>query len=753
MRVQYSEQSMRNRGFAALFLLLFLSMTTAAVTPRFWENFTQTDLLEGSLDRISLTPDGKLFLSPAYDMIFDTGQPYIFSMVRDRLGNIYVGTGDDGKVFRIDPQGNGTLFFKAEELNVFAMAIDASDCLYVGTSPDGKVYKVTGPNQATEYFKSEDKYIWSMVFDDENNLYVGTGGSGIIYKVGSDGGKSVFYKCGDTHVRCLVRDKNGNLLSGTSPSGLVVEISPEGKGFTLVDTPMEEVHSISFDGSERIYAVASSAAASAAPSSGTDVSSGKTNPDSASTILMESIVGSQKTGASSSIISTPEGDKASTGARSVVYAISKDKGTETMYESDVQTVFDSAVRSDGVLLLATGPKGRLLSIDTAKQVSVITDTSEEHLTGLLVDGDAVYAAGSNQGKVFKLQAERAGTGVFESKILDAKTVAAWGKIFWHVTAPTGARIEFSTRTGNTGKVDNSWSDWSPPQTSSGVQIESPKARYLQWRVSMHQNSVSHPYTLSNLVDRVQISYLQQNLSPQILAIEVLAYGIEIQKQPSLALSSATLVTPAKTPDGRSLNAPRERGKNAPELSPRQVLQPGAQSFTWKAVDENQDSVEYSLYFKGESESDWKLLEEKYTDTFYTLYSDSLPDGIYRLKVVASDAPSNPYDQFLVSELISRPFTIVNTVPQVEITESNVNGRQAEVLFDARVATGSIATSEFAVDGGDWNLVFPVDGIADSTFEQYRIKASDLSTGEHLISIRASDRDGNTGISKTIIRIP
>jgi hypothetical protein len=121
--------------------------------------------------------------------------------------------------------------------------------------------------------------------------------------------------------------------------------------------------------------------------------------------------------------------------------------------------------------------------------------------------------------------------------------------------------------------------------------------------------------------------------------------------------------------------------------------------------------------------------------------------------VASDAPSNPYDQFLVNELISQPFTIVNTVPRIEITDSEVNGKQATVLFDARVDTGSIATSEFAVDGGDWNLIFPVDGVADSAFEQYRIKTPDLSIGEHLISIRASDRDGNTGISKTTIRIP
>ena len=68
-----------------------------------------------------------------------------------------------------------------------------------------------------------------------------------------------------------------------------------------------------------------------------------------------------------------------------------------------------------------------------------------------------------------------------------------------------------------------------------------------------------------------------------------------------------------------------------------MLQPGAQSFTWKASDDNEDSLEYCSLFQGRRESDWKLLEKKLTDTFYTLNTASLPDGAYRLKVVASDA--------------------------------------------------------------------------------------------------------------------
>jgi sugar lactone lactonase YvrE len=747
------ELLMRNRGFTALLLLLVLSIAASAVTPQFWENFTQADLLEGSLDRMSLTSEGRLYLSPAYDSVFDTGQPYIFSMVRDKRGNIYVGTGDDGRVFRIDPQGKGALFFKSDEINIFAMAVDASDRLYVGTSPDGKVYKVTGPNQATEFFDSEDKYIWSMIFDDENNLYIGTGGGGTIYKVDDHGGKTVFYQCGDSHVMCLARNGKGNLLAGTSPSGLVIEINSEGKGFTLLDTPMEEVHSLAFDRFGVIYAVASSAARiGAKPASRSDIANGKTDMASAASMLIESIVGPQKPKTERSMVSAPGGG-ASSENRSVVYAVSGDGSAETVYASQVQMVFDAVVRSDGSLLLATGPRGRLLSIDAAKQVSVVSDTSEEQLTRLLADGDTVYSGGSNQGGVYRLHPERAQRGVFESQILDAETVASWGKIFWHVTNPRESRFEFFTRTGNTEKIDNSWSDWSSSHAGSGQQISSPKARYLQWRVSVKGGSSPVQEPLSDLLDRIQISYLQQNLRPQVVEIEVLPYGIEFQRQPSLTLSGASYTTPATTPDGRSLNAPRERERNAPVPAPRQVLQPGAQSFAWKAMDENQDSLEYSLYFKGESESDWKLLEEKYSDAFYTLYAASLPDGIYRLKVAASDAPSNPYDKFLISELVSQPFAIANMSPQVKITDSDVTGNKVEMAFDAQVFMGSVATSEFSIDGGDWHLVFPVDGIADSEREEYRITTPNLTIGEHLISIRTGDRDGNTGMAKAIVKIP
>jgi hypothetical protein len=743
---------MRLRIFALLTLLVALSIAAWAVTPQFWENFSQEDLLKGSLNHVSLTPDGRLFLASAYDLVYDTGQPYIFSMVRDKAGNIYVGTGDEGKVFRIDPQGKGSLYFQSKELDVFAMALDGTDTLYVGTSPDGKVYRVTGPNLATEFCDPESKYIWSMIFDDAGNLYLGTGANGTIYKVDKAGKQAAFYTCSDNHVVCLVRGNGNSILAGTSPGGLIVEITPEGKGFALMDTPLEEVHSLTMDRFGTIYALVSSAKGVGTISPAKPAAAATSSTSTTATVTIESIIGLTEKSRDTKAVTAPGGEKGSAGSKSAVYAITREGSVETIYSSNEQMVYDAVLRGDGSLMIATGPKGRLLSIDLAKQVTVVSDTPEEELTRILAAGDTIYAGGSNQGKVYKLLPQRAQTGTFESSALDAKIISSWGKISWRIANPGGVNVEVSTRSGNTDKADSSWSDWSASYSVPGQQITSPRARYLQWRATFKGGSGSASAS-ADILEKMQIAYLQQNLRPQVVSIDVLPYGVELQKQPSLTLGSLNLVTPSTTSDGRSLNSPRERGRDRQPLTPRQVLQPGAQSFTWKATDDNEDSLEYALYFRGEDESDWKLLEKKLADTFYTLNAASLPDGTYRLKVVASDAPTNPYDKFLISELISEPFVIANTSPKLEIAGNKINGKRVEMQFGASVTTGRIATAEFSIDGGDWNLIFPVDGIADSAQEEYRITTPELAMGEHLVGIRASDADGNTGTTKVVVKIP
>jgi sugar lactone lactonase YvrE len=743
---------MRNRGVVAIITLLSWTMIGHAVTPQFWEHFSQEELLEGNLNGVSLSQDGKLFPAPAYDLVYATGQSFIFSMVRDALGNLYIGTGDEGKVFKIDPQGKGSLFFQAKELNIFAMALDAAGSLYVGTSPDGKIYKVDGSGRSEVFCDLESKYIWTMIFDNAGNLYVGTGSSGIIYKIEKDGKKAIFYTCSDTHVRSLLWN-NKNLLAGTAPGGLVLEINPEGRGFALLDTPLEEVHSLAVDRSGTIYAAAASSksAASKIPAKSTLGASENSSSDVVVTVIAS--VGATTGKVEETKAAGLAGEKASFAYKTAVYAIARDGSVETLYESGEQMVFDLLAREDGTLLIATGPKGRLLEIGTDRKVTILTDSSEEDSTRLLAADGVVYVGSSNQGKVYRLQPQKAQSGTYESKALDAKTVSSWGKIFWNAVNQGNSLVEISTRTGNTEKANNLWSEWSAPYKFSGQPINSPRARYLQWRAIFKQAAGAESKAPAGVLDRVQIAYLQQNVRPQVTELTVLPYGIELLKQPSLAASGGTIVVSSATSAGRSVNAPREHGREQDSMPPKQSLQPGAQSFTWKASDDNEDILEYSLYFKGEQDSDWKLLEKNLSDTFYTLNAASLPDGVYRLKVVANDAFSNPYDKFLIGERISDPFVMVNTTPRVEIAGNKVTGRKVNIQFRASTQIGCIATAEFSIDGGEWHLVFPNDGIADSAEEEYNVVTPDLFQGEHMIGIRAGDRNGTTGTARLIVKVP
>ena len=704
-------------------LVAFLGLQSPAwpVTPMFFENFSRDKLLTGSLDHVSLAPDGALYLSPAYDTLFETGEDYIFSMARDSTGNIYVGTGGNGKIFRVDAEGKGTLWYQAKESNVFAMAVDDADVLYAGTSPDGRIYKITGENEYEEFCNPEAKYIWSMVFDASGNLYVGTGGEGVILKMDKNGkianSGAAFYSSGDAHVRSLIM-RDENLLAGTSPGGKIVEITPEGKGFTLVDTPLEEINALALGLNGAVYAASSASSATA-----------------------------QRMISATPVVGVTSGAVTGAGAsmRSLVYSIGYNGDTVALFDSGNQSVYDIAPRTDGTLIMATGPGGRLLELDASGRVTFITDSQEEDITRLVVVGDNVYTATSNRGKVYRLRVTTAVAGTYESDVLDAGTVASWGRFFWRYSGD--AVVEVSTRAGNTENPDKSWSDWSNTIRASGEMIVSPKARYLQWRAAFKAGEAA---SVNGRFDQVRISYLAQNLQPQVTEITAFPPGVELQPQPSLV---GGMGIPSVPPGGRPLLAPRERGRDPTPLDPRQTLTQGTQSFIWKAVDENNDALEYSLYFKGEDDSEWKPLAIKITDAFYTVNTAALPDGVYRIKVIASDEPSNPPETALTGEKISDPFVAAVATPVVEITRSEVENKKAMVMFRASVRTGSIASAEFSVDGGKWRLVFPVDGIADSAEEEYLIITPELSQGEHLIGVRAGDRNGTTGTAGILVHIP
>ena len=118
--------------------------------------------MRGEAHGVSIDDSGNITLAPKLTEVFKTEQPYIWSSAADASGNVYLGSGSDGKIFVVNASGKGSLFTDLAELNVTALAVGRSGELFAATSPDGKVYQVDRTGKATVYFDPKQKYIWSL---------------------------------------------------------------------------------------------------------------------------------------------------------------------------------------------------------------------------------------------------------------------------------------------------------------------------------------------------------------------------------------------------------------------------------------------------------------------------------------------------------------------------------------------------------------------------------------------------------------
>jgi hypothetical protein len=367
------------------------------------------------------------------------------------------------------------------------------------------------------------------------------------------------------------------------------------------------------------------------------------------------------------------------------------------------------------------------------------ESTEQQTTRLLEVGNRLYATSSNIGKLFRIGDTLAASGTYESTVKDTDSVSSWGKLSWK--SGMGDLIEVSTRTGNTGTPDKTWSDWQPVDSTGAT--SSPKARFIQWKAVLKSDRARSPRLSS-----VKVPFLQQNFRPEVTSIDLLPSGVLLQKTPITSGNNFNPNDPATIRANARAGQPRIL-----PLPPRRVPQRGAQSFQWNATDKNQDTLSYDIYYRADNERTWKLLKRDLEDNFYTISSDTLPDGTYVVRVVASDQPSNPPELALKGEMESRPFTIDNTPPVVTMSLERIENKKVRVAIEAVDQTSTLSQAEVAVDTGDWRPVFPKDGIIDSKSESFSYLSGDLAPGEHIIAFRVYDQNDNAGMGKLVVRVP
>lgn len=392
-------------------------------------------------------------------------------------------------------------------------------------------------------------------------------------------------------------------------------------------------------------------------------------------------------------------------AAGMVHAIFRKPGT-----------IQAMVRRGNRLLVAAGDEGCVFFVTLDGTLSgEVVDTDAKQVT-VLSPGpdDALLFATSNAGSVGRIDAKPAKEGTLISQPMDAKQIAQWGTQKLLGKAPDGTRLTVATRSGNlTPATDDTWSSWTKetPLQEGFVPIGAPAGRFLQYRVTMTSHGSEEPS-----LESVETIYQVANLAPVVSAVQVTATDIGRPPAPKSPTKLYRLV----------------------------AIQAG---------DPNNDKLVFKVQFRKADSKVWIEIEKELKEPRYFWDTRTVADGEYRLRVIASDEPSNTASDAMTASRVSEPVIVDNTPPRFDNLTAVVAGDKAVLHGSVTDALSRIAALHYSVDSATkWRTFLPSDGICDSSHETFRAEVLDLSPGAHQITIRATDVFDNVGYATQSVTV-
>jgi hypothetical protein len=694
-----------------------------AVKTSFWKIDDIQSFLEGeNVAGVAIESDGSLALGPAWDSVVTRleGVSYIWCAARDSKGRVYFGTGDNGRIYRWTRDRGATLLWETGAAEITCMTLDAADNVYAGSAPGGIVYRVGARGDTTRYFETGEESIWSLLQGKDGALYAGTGSRGRIYRITGPGKGSIYVETKDVNVVALAESKDGALLAGTASKGLLFRIDRTGSMRVIYDADADEVRAIAVleDGSIAVGA--------------NRTQSGK-SPDAPG----ERSGGG---GGGFGIEVTPRD-----GGKCGVFLVQSDGSARLLYAPPTEFVYALVPYDATSVLAATGESAALFRIGTDKKYALLGVPEQKQILAIARGGGETYVATGNDAILYALGAAPAREGSYTSEPYDLRSVASWGKVVAGITG--GGEVTWSTRSGLSEEPDEGWSPWSKEVSmKEGVAVESPPARFLQYRLGLKRGGNAGP-----VVSSIEVAYLQRNLPPEIGSIQVFGpdnpymEGGPEYRPPQISQSFAS---------GLKVEY------SLPRVGPKQVSDAstawarGIRTVTWEALDPNGDGLRYTLFIKADDEKEWRRLVLDHPERLYSFDSESYPNGTYRIRVEAADTPDNPTAVALRTDRVSSVFRIDNVPPRVEALRTSTGaargGKTSITVSGAAVDDDTrVSTIEYSVDGGEWMDIFPDDGIFDGRRETFRFDVADLAAGEHRFTVRASDLDRNVAAAKVV----
>ncbi|HEU4335414.1 MAG TPA: hypothetical protein VFT32_13045 [Candidatus Eisenbacteria bacterium] len=665
---------------------------------------------------ISIDSEGTLSLGSSWDSLATgiEGASYAWSVARDSKGRVYLGTGDDGRIYRWTPGGKLALVWDTDASEITSLVVDPADNVYAASSPGGVIYRVGAKGDTTRYYDTKEASVWCLLWGKEGALYAGTGNGGKIFRISAADRGTLYAETKDANVMALAQAADGAILAGTAGKGLLVRVERNGGTRVLYDADADELRAIAVlaDGS---IAVGTNRAQSGAQTA--------------------------RDPSPYAIEVTPAG-----GAKCGIFLVQPDGSARGLYSPPCEFVYALRPSGANAVVAALGNPAAIFRIGTDKKYTLLAAPREKQVLALAGEGDAMVVATGNPAALFALGPGRARDGLYVSEARDLRSVASWGRFTARVSG--GGAVRLSTRSGLGETPDEGWSDWSAetPLRDGSAPITSPSARFLQYRLRLSGGGGAVPS-----IATVSVAYRQRNLPPELGAIRV--HGPDQPFREGGPDSRPPQVSQV-FPSGLKVEY------SYPSFGPRQVTDAGVswargiRTVTWDGLDPNGDEVAYTVSIKAADENEWRVLAEEIPDRLLSWDSESFANGDYRVKVVASDRYDNPPDLALQTERVSVPFRIDNVPPRVASLSASARGAKGKkgsiaVTGLASDADTHIASIEYSLDGGEWRQVFPKDGIFDQREEPFEFEIPDVESGEHAITVRASDQDRNVAVGKVL----
>ncbi|MDQ3281239.1 MAG: hypothetical protein M3Q69_07480 [Acidobacteriota bacterium] len=725
------------RRFLLTTALLLAAAQAFAVAPQFWRVGAAEDFLAGELEGFAVNSRGELRPAPAVKKIATFTDPFVLSQTVAPNGDRFFGTGNDGKIYRLRGEKLDVLFTSPEP-EVYAVAF-VNGALLAGTSPNGKIYRIDPESgKQTVFFDPKQAYIWAIE-PQGSELLVATGVEGKLFRVSANGQGIVLYDAADTHIRSVAARKDGSVLAGGSGKGRIYQIARDGSAIALFDSPLNEISTIYVDANGTGWAAGVSnvlpASAPAKAQSG-KAAQGQTQQSSAAASSDDTKKEGQASGSvevSFSFDDSSSSASATTGAAEV-YRIDADGFVETVRKFDREMVYSISGGDNGAILVGTGPNGRIYEM-RAGEVALLGAVPEKQIVSISGMGSNAVITTTNAGAVYRVQGGTAATPEFRSAAKDVERFSRFGNYRIEGRNLANGNVAISFRSGNTRTPDATWSNWTTTQNALEGNIAAPPARYIQWRLTMPKASADAA------VDTVSVAYMNRNVAPEIEALGVQDPAVVFITS---AYPAAPQVVEATNPDEygifTSLDTPRDR---TPAEQGKRMFRKGFRTVSWRASDDNGDSLRYTLSFRAKGSDRWLRLRENMQETQMNFDTSQLPDGRYELRLVATDADDNP-DAPLTAAREGVEFEVDNTAPQVR---SDANGN--DVTLHITDSASPIGRVEYSVDAEKWIRITPVDGIADSRDETFRLDRSTIN-GKFVI-VRAVDGQYNITTANVQVR--